>query len=217
MAGGTGPGTAYRGLILDFAGVLTTGVLEAHRQWCVQQGLDAEAWRSALNHHPEGRRLYAALECGAIGQAEWNVGTAAILGVEAENLMGRVWAGVRPAAGMIRLAKSARAAGYTVALLSNSFGLDPYDPYAAAGVWELFDVAVISERERVAKPDPAIYRIVLERMGLPGEACVFVDDHPVNLPPAEALGITTVLAEDETQSVARLEELLGVSTAAVAA
>jgi putative hydrolase of the HAD superfamily len=75
----------------------------------------------------------------------------------------------------------------------------------------LFDVHVISEQVRMAKPDPAIYELTLERLGLPARACVFVDDHPRNLPPAEALGITTVLATDEAATVAELEVLLGVS------
>ncbi|MBT1187934.1 HAD-IA family hydrolase [Streptomyces sp. CJ_13] len=57
--------------------------------------------------------------------------------------------------------------------------------------------------------NPEIYQLALDRMGLAGEECVFVDDHPVNLPPAAALGITTVLARDEDAAVAALESLLG--------
>ncbi|WP_406197020.1 HAD-IA family hydrolase [Kitasatospora sp. NBC_01560] len=208
---GTPPST-YRGLILDFAGVLTVDALAVHREWCVNQGLDPEAWRRTLNTHPVVRKLYADLEAGRIGQAEWNEKTAPFLGVtDHVNLMGRAWAGVGPALDMVALARAARHAGYAVAMLSNSFGLDPYDPYAACGVWELFDVTVVSEREGIAKPDPAIYRMTLDRMGLPGEACVFVDDHPANLPPAEALGITTVLADGRPGTVARLESLLGLA------
>ncbi|MDH6113297.1 putative hydrolase of the HAD superfamily [Kitasatospora sp. MAP12-15] len=212
---GTPPST-YRGLILDFAGVLTTDALAVHREWCVSQGLDAEAWRRTLNTHPVVRRWYADLERGVMSQAEWNRRTAPILGVaDHENLMGRAWAGVRPAEGMVELAKAARAAGYAVAMLSNSFGLDPYDPYEACGVWPLFDVTVVSECEGIAKPDPAIYQLVLDRMGLPGEACVFVDDHPANLPPAEALGITTVLADGQPETVDRIAALLGIAVVTV--
>lgn len=51
---------APRGLILDFAGVLTADPRPTHRAWCAAQGLPPEAWRATLNDHPEGRRLYAA-------------------------------------------------------------------------------------------------------------------------------------------------------------
>ncbi|MFC5720627.1 HAD-IA family hydrolase [Streptomyces gamaensis] len=204
----------FRGLVLDFAGVLTTDVLPVHRAWCESEGLAPEAWGHALDSHPDGRRLYAELEIGAISQEEWNRQTARLLGLgHHENLMGRAWAGVEPAADMIALARAARAAGYTVAMLSNSFGLTPYDPYEAVGVWDLFDVTVVSERERVAKPDPAIYRTVLHRMGLPGEQCVFADDQERNLPPAREVGMTTVLAGPGTGAVARLEALLGIDAA----
>ncbi|MFI0812296.1 HAD-IA family hydrolase [Streptomyces echinatus] len=201
------------GLILDFAGVLTASPIEVHRAWCVSEGLEPGAWRATLNDHPEGRRLYAALEIGAIGQAEWNEGTAALLGehVDPVNLMGRAWAEVPPAHRMIALARAARAAGHRLALLSNSFGLDPFNPYEHVGIWDLFDVHVVSELEGMAKPDPAIYRLALERIGLPAGRCVFVDDHEVNLPPAAELGITTVHVTDEDRAVAELEDLLGVT------
>ncbi|MFJ9440827.1 HAD-IA family hydrolase [Kitasatospora sp. NPDC101235] len=201
----------FAALILDFVGVLTADAGATHRAWCLAQGLDADAWRHTLNHAPEASRLYTELEAGQLSQTEWNRQVAPILGVaEHENLMGRAWAGVRPADDMIALARSARQSGLTVALLSNSFGLDPYDPYEALGVWELFDVTVISEREGIAKPDPAIYQLMLDRLGLPGEACLFVDDHPRNLPPAEALGIATVLADGTPGNAARIATLLGV-------
>ncbi|MFG3239840.1 HAD-IA family hydrolase [Streptomyces sp. NPDC048157] len=202
-----------RGLILDFAGVLTASPIDVHRAWCVSERLAPGAWRSTLNDHPEGRRLYAALEIGEIGQAEWNEGTAALLGahVNPVNLMGRAWAGVPVARRMVALARAARAAGHRLALLSNSFGLDPFNPYEHVGIWDLFDVHVVSELVGMAKPDPAIYELALERIGLPAERCVFVDDHAVNLPPAADLGIATVHVTDEDEAVTELEALLGVT------
>lgn len=205
----------YRGLILDFAGVLTLDVLGVHREWCVAQGLDPEAWRYTLNENPEGRRLYAELESGRIDQVEWNARTGPLLGIEdSENLMGRAWAAVQPSADLIRVAQAARAAGMTLALLSNSFGLNPYNPYRELGIWDLFDVHVVSETEGVAKPDPTIYQLTLDRLGLPGSACVFVDDHARNLPPAEALGITSILGDGSGQTADRLADLLGLSIVA---
>jgi putative hydrolase of the HAD superfamily len=199
---------AHRALILDFGGVLTAGEAESVRAWCAEEGLPPGSWGQALDADPEGRALYRRLEVGTLSQREWNAAMGPLLGVAPDNLMGRAWARMRPAARMVELARRARSDGYAVAMLSNSFGLDPFDPYAHAEVWDLFDVAVISERERVAKPDAAIYQRVLDRLGLPGADCVFVDDQPRNLPPAEALGMTTLLATDEHATVARLTALL---------
>ncbi|MFJ6540113.1 HAD-IA family hydrolase [Streptomyces sp. NPDC091385] len=210
--GNLAEGREQRGLILDFAGVLTASPDAAHHAWCVSEGLAVGAWGDALTGNPEGRRLYAALEIGHMGQAEWNERTAALLGarVSPVNLMGRAWTDVPPARRMISLARAARAAGHRLALLSNSFGLDPFNPYEHTGVWDLFDVHVVSELVGMAKPDPAIYRLTLERVGLPAERCVFADDRAVNLPPAARLGITTVHVTDEDTAVGHLEALLGV-------
>ncbi|RUP68583.1 Alpha-D-glucose-1-phosphate phosphatase YihX [Streptomyces sp. NP10] len=190
---------ALRGLILDFAGVLTANPLPVHRVWAESEGLHAEAWRATLNDTAEGRRLYAALEIGQLDQVAWNTQTAALLGahVDPANLMGRAWSKVPVASRMVALARAAKEAGYRLAILSNSFGLDPFNPCEHVGIWDLFDVHVISEAVGMAKPDPAIYQLTLDRLQLPATACVFANGHPANLPPAEALGITTVLATDE--------------------
>ncbi|WP_087100488.1 HAD-IA family hydrolase [Nocardiopsis sp. JB363] len=201
----------YQALILDFVGVLTEGVREALQGWCLDQGLHERAWGTTLNQHPEGRRLYLALEAGRLTQQEWNRRTAPLLGIDDhENLMGRAWSKVRPAQDMIELAHAARRAGLRTALLSNSFGLDPYDPYRTLGVSGLCEVTVLSEVEGVAKPDLEIYQRTLERLGVPGEKCLFVDDNPANLPPAHALGITTVLADGRPGLATHIRELLGI-------
>ena len=81
--------------------------------------------------------------------------------------------------------RAARRAGVRTAMLSNSWGEDRYDRALLA---ELFDAWVISGEVGLRKPDPAIYELAAERLGLPPAACVFVDDLPGNLKPARALG-----------------------------
>ncbi len=48
---------------------------------------------------------------------------------------------------------------------------------------------VVSGDERVVKPDPAIYRLLLDRNGLEASACLFIDDSPKNVAGAEAVGM----------------------------
>ncbi|MEV7595779.1 HAD-IA family hydrolase [Kitasatospora sp. NPDC089797] len=197
-----------RGLILDFAGVMSTPIGQSSRAWCAREGLPVDAWRSTLEDDPVGRALYVELELGRMSQQEWNRGTAAILGVDPENLMGRVHSEVRAVPSMVALVHAARRAGIVVALLSNSYGLAPYNPYVETGVWDLFDIRVISGEEGIAKPAPEIYRRTLDHMGLHGSSCVFVDDHHTNLAPAEALGIATVHATGP-DTAKRVAQLLG--------
>jgi epoxide hydrolase-like predicted phosphatase len=55
---------------------------------------------------------------------------------------------------------------------------------------------VISGHERLIKPDPAIYRLCLERNDLVADDCIFIDDSPDNVAAAIALGIDGVLFTD---------------------
>lgn len=98
---------------------------------------------------------------------------------------------VRP--GALALLRDAKAAGIPVGALTNDLtAFHDADWVARMGVLREFDVLVDGRTEGVFKPDPAAYRIVLERLGVPAEGTVFVDDQPVNLAGAEAVGMLPV-------------------------
>ena len=69
---------------------------------------------------------------------------------------------------------------------------------------------VISHHTGTRKPDPAIYLLAAERLGLPCEACVFVDDLPHNLEPARALSMSVIHKTSADQVLTDLERLLGI-------
>lgn len=58
---------------------------------------------------------------------------------------------------------------------------------------ERFSGIVVSGRERLTKPDPAVFRVLLERHGLRGADALFVDDAPANIAAAASLGMDTHL------------------------
>ena len=60
----------------------------------------------------------------------------------------------------------------------------------------------------IRKPDPAIYVLATERVGVAAERCVFVDDLGGNLKPAKALGMTTIRHVNASDTVAQLKRLL---------
>lgn len=200
----------HRGLLLDFGGVLTTSLLEGIRRFCVECGLGPNALLDLFRDDPAGQRLLADVERGAIGQPEFEAGIGALLGVDHERLVERLLGTVEPEPAILAAAERARAAGIRTGVLSNSWGLHPYDPYAGWGLAERFDALVISQHTGTRKPDPAIYTLAAERLGLPCEACVFVDDLPHNLEPARALGMSVIHKTSADQLLTDLERLLAI-------
>ena len=74
---------------------------------------------------------------------------------------------------------------------------------------DLFDATVISGDVGLHTPQPEIYRLACERLGVePGEA-VFVDDLRENVAGAEAVGMAAVLHRHSAATIAELEALLG--------
>ena len=63
--------------------------------------------------------------------------------------------------------------------------------------------------EGMRKPEPEIYQLTLDRLGVSASQAVFLDDIPGNLRPAETLGISTVLVRQQAAAVTELQELLG--------
>ena len=57
---------------------------------------------------------------------------------------------------------------------------------------------IVSAEERLLKPDPAIYRLFLERHGLEAAACLFMDDSAANIAAAAALGFATIHVTPQT-------------------
>jgi epoxide hydrolase-like predicted phosphatase len=194
-----------QGLIVDYGGVLTSDVFASFRAFCEAEGIAADAVRDRFRTDPEARELLAQLETGELPVAEFEPRFGALLGVAPDGLIARLLGGMEPDAAMIDGVRELRAAGTSTALLSNSWG----DATTYARLDELFDTWVISSEVGLRKPDPAIYELAAERLGLPPKTCVFVDDLPGNLKPARALGMATVLHRgDAAATLAELRALL---------
>ena len=73
----------------------------------------------------------------------------------------------------------------------------------------LFEVIVESSVEGVRKPDPPIYRIACQRLGVEPSRTVFLDDLGINLKPARDMGMHTIKVLNEDQALAELSEVTG--------
>jgi putative hydrolase of the HAD superfamily len=67
-----------------------------------------------------------------------------------------------------------------------------------------FDTVVISYEERLAKPEPEIYRITLDRLGVPASDALFVDDRAENVEAARELGLQTLLFTGDVHALRAL-------------
>ncbi|HEX6520961.1 MAG TPA: HAD family phosphatase [Streptosporangiaceae bacterium] len=200
---------SYRGLILDFGGVVTTDFYGALSAFCVREGLAPDAFVHALRDTAEGRAALAAVESGRISQRAYEKTIAELLGVDDHGLLGRALADLRPRREVLELVRRVRAAGIRAGVLSNSWGSGEYDPYKGYDLEREFDAVVISDQVGLRKPDPAIYLRTAVEMGVPADECVFVDDTAANLPAAEELGMAVVHFTGTASGIAAIEELLG--------
>lgn len=199
-----------RGLLLDWGGVMTTNVFASFGAFCDQVGLSVDTVRDLFRTDETSRELLIGLETGTLADAEFERRFAQVLGVGPERLIERMFAGCALDAPMHDAVRRARGAGIRTGLISNSWGAGTYDRSLLA---ELFDGIVISGDVGLRKPTPEIYAMGARAVDLPPGDCVFVDDLPFNLKPARDMGMATVRHVEAAQTIAELEELLGVELA----
>jgi putative hydrolase of the HAD superfamily len=200
-----------KGLLVDFGGVLTTNVFDSFRAFCRDEGLDTEAVRRLFRDEPEALRLVRAIETGSLSEDEFGERFGGLLGVERRaGLVERMFGHIRPEPTMVEAVRRARSQRIRTGLVSNSMGVGRYDRSTFP---ELFDGVVISGEEGMHKPQPGIFRLGAERIGLRPEQCVFVDDLRENCEGAEAVGMTAILHRGADSTLPRLEELLRVRLA----
>ncbi len=197
----------YRGLLIDWGGVLTSDLFASFRAFCELEGLEADTVRRRFREDRACRELLIALETGTLEEEDFEPRFADLLGVPAPDLIDRLFAGSAADDEMVAAVRRARAGGIRTGLVSNSWGTRRYPREVLA---ELFDGVVISGEVGIRKPAPEIYALGAERIGLEPAVCVFVDDLPFNLTPAAELGMATVHHRSAAETLPKLERLLRV-------
>ena len=215
-SGGGGVGGPITAVISDFGGVLTSPLWQAFAEVQDGLGVPADALNAALDRAraASGRAPLHALERGELPEADFldELGGhhAAHVGrpVPLEDFPDRYFAALQVDARLVARLGEVRRAGYRTALLTNN--VREWEPRwrAMFPADDLFEVIVDSARVGVRKPDPAIYALCCERLGVAPEACVFLDDIEANCEAAAALGITPVHWVDAASALAGLDAVL---------
>ncbi len=217
----TVPSGTARALIVDFGGPVLLTPFELRAATEARLGLETGRLDWAGPFAPERDPEWQEVLAGRLGERSyWS-----LRGEQFGRLVGRpggirllmetVYDGpprslLRPAA--LALIGDARRAGLPVAILTNDLhAFHPARWVDALRPEDLVDVIVDGSVEGVLKPDPRIYQITAERLGLRVQDAVFLDDQPVNLAGAAAVGMIAVPVDVTSPDTAfsRARALLG--------
>ena len=203
-------------VVSDFGGVLTTPLIETFAALQEQDGLDPGAMRAALQRLTEstGAHPVHELETGRMTERDFLAALGAQLradlgrDVEMHTFAERYFAHLRPNEPMLAFLRELRDRGYRLAMLTNNVRAWEARWRAMLPVDELFEVVVDSAFVGLRKPDPAIYRLTCDRLGVAPDRCLFVDDVEVNCTAAADLGMAAVVFRSNEQAIAEMRDVL---------
>jgi putative hydrolase of the HAD superfamily len=206
-----------RAIVSDFGGVLTTPLLSSFVAVQDEIGISPEALGKAMRAATEGRgqNPLFELERGEIAETEF----LDLLSDALTPLAGHrphlhrfreiYFEALHPNEEMIALMRELKASGLKMAMLTNN--VREWEPLwrSMLPVDEIFEEIVDSAFVGCRKPEARIYELTLERIGMPAEACLFVDDLAPNIEGAEAAGMSAVHFRDNAQAIAEIRAALG--------
>jgi putative hydrolase of the HAD superfamily len=217
-------GRQYEAVIFDFGGVITASPFEAFNRLEAERGLPRDFIRAVNAANPDGN-AWARFERSEIDAAAFD----ALFAAEAEALghaldgasvLAVLSGSLRPA--MVAALDRLTAAGYRLACITNnvraghgagmSRSHDRMDVYEQ--VFARFEHVIESSKAGVRKPDPRIYRMMCEHLGLEPARCIYLDDLGVNCKPAAQLGMHAIKVTSGEQALAELAAVLGLTFAA---
>jgi putative hydrolase of the HAD superfamily len=204
-------------VISDFGGVLTAPLMHAFNRVQEQIDVPLEAYGAAMAYsleHDGVHPLYA-LERGEITEAEFlervGRGLEATLGrsVSLHGFGEQLMDGLEPNQELFDYYdRLKRERGVRFALCTNNVREWESRWRALLPIDELFEVVVDSAFVGMRKPEPEIYALTLERLGLPADVCAFVDDLAINVEAARDAGMHGIVYTGTAQAIAELEALL---------
>lgn len=206
-------------VIWDFGGVLTSSPFEAFARYEREKGLPKDIIRrtNAANHHDNA---WAKFERAEIGIEEFDAlfaAESAALGaaVSGRDVVGLLSGDLRPdmVEALRRVKARFKTGCITNNLPANQIGSATGRSLYVADVMALFDHVIESAKIGLRKPDPRIYAMMTDRLGIDPAHCIYLDDLGVNLKPARDMGMTTIKVTDAASAIAALETATGLALA----
>jgi putative hydrolase of the HAD superfamily len=205
-------------VIWDFGGVLTSSPFEAFARYETERGLPKDFIRgiNATNPDTNAWALFERSECTLAEFDELFAREALALGhdVRGRAIVELLSGDIRPE--MVAALKACKAQ-VKVGCITNNVSAGEgagmargHDKArAVAEVMGLFDHVVESSKIGMRKPDPRIYQLACDTLGVSPANCVYLDDLGINLKPAAQLGMKTIKVVDPAAALAELEAAVG--------
>jgi putative hydrolase of the HAD superfamily len=198
-------------VIWDFGGVLTTSPFEAFARFEKERGFPVDIIRrtNAANHLENAWAKFerAEIDVEAFDKLFAEESRAFGAEVRGKEVLPLLQGDLRPemVEALKRVKAQCKTGCITNNLPANAIGSTSGRSLYVAEVMALFDHIIESAKIGLRKPDPRIYRMMIDALKVDPAKCVYLDDLGVNLKPARAMGMTTIKVVSAPQALAELE------------
>lgn len=209
----------FEAVIFDFGGVITASPFEAFNRLERERGLPQDFVRKVNATNPDSN-AWALFERAEIDAARFDAlfaQEAQALGhtLDGASVLAVLSGSIRPA--MVTALDQLAEAGYRLACITNNVPAGHGAGMARSGdkrdayeqVFARFEHIIESSKAGVRKPDPRIYLMMCETLGLEPAACVYLDDLGINCKPAAQLGMHAIKVASGDQALADLSKAVG--------
>ena len=211
--------SAIKAVLWDFGGVITSSPFEAFNRYEAARGLPVGFVRQVNATNPDDN-AWAKLERNEIDGDAFDAlfrAEAIALGhdVRGAEILPLLSGDIRPR--MVAALDAVKLAGYRIGCITNNAQVGHGSGMAASAdasravdlILKRFDHVIESSKAGVRKPDPRIYLMMCEALGLKPESCIYLDDLGINCKPAAALGMKAIKVTSQEQALEELGGLLG--------
>jgi putative hydrolase of the HAD superfamily len=204
-------------VIFDFGGVLTSSPFEAFTRFETERGLPIDIIRrtNAANHLENAWAKFERAEVDIDTFDHLFATESLALGAEVRgrDVLPLLQGDLRPemVEALKRIKAQFKTGCITNNLPANAIGSMTGRSLYVAEVMVLFDHVIESAKIGLRKPDPRIYRMMIETLKVDPKKCVYLDDLGVNLKPARDMGMTTIKVLNAAQAIGELEAATGLT------
>jgi putative hydrolase of the HAD superfamily len=208
----------FTAVIFDFGGVITSSPFDAFARFEAERGLPDGTIRGLNATNPDSN-AWARFERAEILPHEFDTqfsreAQAAGNAIRGQDVLALLSGEIRPA--MVAMLDQLKREGYILGCITNNVPAGQgagmagttEKAEAVAAIMARFDHIIESAKAGIRKPDPRIYLMMCEALGIAPEKCIYLDDLGINCKPAATLGMHAIKVVNEAQALEDLRAAL---------